>query len=193
MTGLDVPEEFIEVLRKLEGNLKPGRVVDALRWAVLNPEKAKDVARRFHNLGHYGKREFEKCMQLGYNPEYAVEFAEIKQSSISRRRSMLGKILKSDGYRFKMPNGAECTIKHKDGCFEFTFNFCGVEATLIRKGSQYIEITVEKLLEGHVTRYGVKAVLYKGKKFDPDSTQARIIMKAIEENVNPEVLAATDL
>jgi len=37
MTKLNVPGEFVEVLRKVEADVKPEHVIDALEWAVENP------------------------------------------------------------------------------------------------------------------------------------------------------------
>jgi hypothetical protein len=44
MVKLNVPKEFIEVLIKVERDVKPEHVIEALEWAAENPEKARKVA-----------------------------------------------------------------------------------------------------------------------------------------------------
>jgi len=195
MTKLNVPEEFIEVLRKVEADVKPEHVIDALEWAAENPEKARKVAEGFSRLGYLGRKEFETCIWVGHDPDYALKLAEERQADASKKRSLLGKALaeaRRGGYRFRMPNGVECTVKYRAGHYELTFNPGGAEVKLIRESGRDLSYTLAELLEGHVSRYMIPVVIYKGKAYYAGSSQAEAVLKAIEENVSPEVSAATD-
>jgi len=195
MTKLNVHEEFVEVLRKVESDVKPERVIDALEWAAENPEKARKVAEGFSRLGYLGRKEFETCIWLGYDPDYALKSAEGRQADASKKRSLLGKALaeaRRGGYRFRMPNGVECTVKYKEERYELTFNPGGAEVKLIRKSGRDLSYALAELSEGHASRHGIGAIIYKGKAYYVGSSQAEAVLKAIEENVSPEVSAATD-
>jgi hypothetical protein len=196
MTKLNVPEEFIEVLRKIEADVKPEHVIDVLEWAAENPEKARKVAEGFSKLGYLGRKEFETCIWLGNDPDYALKLAEERQADASKKRSLFGKALaeaRRGGYRFRMPNGVECAVKYKAGHYELTFNPGGAEVKLIRGSGRHLSYTLTELLEGRVSPHRIDAIIYKRKAYYAYSSQGRVILKAIEENVSPEVLAATGL
>ena len=196
MTKLNVPEEFVEVLRKFEADVKPRCVIGALEWAAENPEKARKVAEGFSRLSYLGRKEFETCMRIGHDPDYALKSAEERQAGASKMRSLLGKALaeaRRGGYRFRMPNGVECAVKYKAGRYELTFNPGGAEVKLIRESGRHLSYTLTDLLEGRVSLYGIYTIIYKGKAYYAYSSQGKVILKAIEENVSPEVLAATGL
>jgi hypothetical protein len=192
MVKLNVPKEFIEVLIKVERDVKPEHVIEALEWAAENPEKARKVAEGFSKLGYLGRKEFEICIWLGNDPEKALETAEKRQADVSKNRSLLGKVLagaKKGGYEFKMPNGVDCTVRYREGQYEFTFNLGGAEVTLIREGGRHLSLTLDELLEGHVSRYRIGTIIYKGKVYYTGARQAEAIINAIEQNVSPEVEA----
>jgi hypothetical protein len=196
VTKLNVPEEFVEVLRKVEADVKPEHVIGALEWAAENPEKARKVAEGFSRLGYLGRKEFEKGIWLGHDPDYALKSAEERQAGASKMRSLLGKALaeaRRGGYRFRMPNGVECAVKYREGCYELTFNPGGAEVKLIRESGRHLSYTLTDLLEGRVSPHRIDAIIYKGKAYYAYSSQGKVILKAIEENVSPEVLAATGL
>jgi len=193
---LNVPEEFVEVLRKIEADVKPRCVIGALEWATKNPEKARKVAEGFSRLGYLGRKEFETCIWLGNDPDYALKSAEERQADASKIRSLLGKALaeaRRGGYRFRMPNGVECTVKYREGCYELTFNPGGAEVKLVRESNRHLSYTLTELLEGRVSPYKIDAIIYKGKAYHAYSSQGKVVLKAIEENVSPEVLVATGL
>lgn len=197
MVRFNVPEEFVGVLKKLEESTTPERVILALKWATENPERARDVAKRYRKLKSTGKKCFEWEICAGRHPDYAIEWAEQRQGEVSRERSLLGKALvasQKGGYNFRMPNGVECTMKYRDGDYEFTFKAGGAEVTVLRSGGQYLNDMLKRLIEdGCVDTYRIGAVVYKGKAYPPWSKQAQAILKAIEENVTPEVVATADL
>ena len=196
MIKLNVPEEFVEVLRKVEADVKPEHIIGALEWAAENPEKARKVAESFSRLGYLGRREFETCIWLGNDPDYALKLAEGRQADASKKRSLLGKALaeaRRGGYRFRMPNGVECTMKYGEGHYELTFNPGGAEVKLIRESGRDLSYTLTELLEGRVSACKIGVIIYKGKAYYAGSSQAEAVLKATEENVSPEVLAATGL
>jgi len=196
MTKLNVPGEFVEVLKKIEIDVKPENVVDALEWAIENPERARDVAEGFQKLNYLGRKEFETCIWLGYSPDNALESARKRQTENSEKRSLLGKALtgaRRGGYKFKMPNGVECIVKYDGNHYKFTFNPGGVEVTLIRGSGRHFSSILAELQKGYISRYGIDAVIYREKAYYSGSSQAEAILKAIEENVSPEILAAANL
>jgi len=190
---LRVPEEIVEVLENIEREVLPEHILNALKWAAKNPEKAKRVAEGFRKLSPLGKKEFEYYIRLGYNPEDALESAEERQTEAHKRRSTLGKILagaRRGGYRLKMPNGVECIVKHDGNHYKFTFNPGGAEVTLIRESGRHLSYILAELSEGRVSQYWFGVVIYKERAYNSRSRQAETVLKAIEENVSPEVLAA---
>ncbi|MCS7114093.1 MAG: hypothetical protein N0A00_01575 [Candidatus Bathyarchaeota archaeon] len=46
---------------------------------------------------------------------------------------------------------------------------------------------------GYASKYGIDAVSYKGKIYNPYADVAEMLIKAVEENVKPEVLATVNL
>jgi len=195
MAKLNVPEEFVKALRKVEERMEPECVVRALEWAAENPEKARKVAKGFRKLGYLGRKEFEACIGLGFDPDEALEAAEKRQADVSKSRSLLGKVLavaRKGGYEFKMPNGVNCTVKYGEGQYVFTFNPRGAEVTLIKAGGRYLSITLEELLKGNIRVLRDETIIYKGKAYYAGSRQAEAFVKAIEQNVSPEVSMVVD-
>ena len=191
------PKQFVDVLRSFEEAMPPRLVIDALEWAAKNPEDAIRIARRFRKLNSIGRKAFEAYIGDGWSPSYAIEAAEQRQSFNYRTRSLLQKVLsraKRGGYGFKMPNGVECTIKGNEDHYEFTFKLSnGAEVTLIKGNGRNLSGILTELLKGEIYLNKFDVMLYKGKDYNVQSRQAEAILKAIEENVSPEVLAATDI
>lgn len=197
MVRFDVPEKFVNILEELGANVWSSRIIRALKWATENPEMAREVVERYSRLRFIGRKRFKECICHGCDPDKAIELAEQRQMEASRERSLLSKVLaasRKGGYALKMPNGVWCTIKCRNGDYELTFNPGGAEVTILRSGSRDMNWTLKCLVEdGHVAPHGIGAVIYKGKAYPPRSRQATMIIRAIEENVAPEVVAALDL
>ncbi len=197
MVGLNAPEEFVEVLRGFEGLAAPECVIRALEWAANNPERAKDVAERYRRLKFTGRKCFEDEVCHGLDPDKAMERAEQRQMEVSKERSILVKALaasRKGGYTFKMPNGVECTMKYKDDRYELTFKPGGAEVTFLTLGRRRLSRMLLGLMDGDpfAVLSGARFILYKGKEFPVWSNVANAVLKAIKENVAPEVIAVVD-
>jgi len=195
---LEVPEEFAEVLRKIEREVAPENVVNWLEWASRNPEGAKRIAKAYKKLGRCGRHEFEVCLLLNYSPEEAVRSAERRDRESREKRSLLSKVVansRKGGYRFKLWNGVECVILFDEEAeaYWFHFNVAGEEISILYK-RKFLWMALDTLKYRGVNRVGIKTIAYQGKFYSYSfPSVAETLVKAIEENVNPKVLAAVNL
>lgn len=86
---IEVPEDFVEVLRKIEREVPPENVVNWLEWASQNPEGARRLVEVLSRLGRAGRHEFEVCLWFGMGPEDAVKSAIEDDLKHRRKRSLL--------------------------------------------------------------------------------------------------------
>jgi len=194
----EVPDEFISTFMEIEREVKPEYVIKALKWASSNPEAARSLAERHRRLGHLAKKEFEVLIWCGWNPEDALNRAEERQAEVSEKRSALARALakaKSGGFYFKMPNGVECVMRYRDDeytyKYEFTFQVCG--STIIVKKSKYnISEFLTNLMKGSLLLSLSDKIIYNGEVCEKGTVLGNVLIKAIMENVKPEVLAAIE-
>jgi hypothetical protein len=192
---LDVPDEFVALFMKLDREISPHYIMNALKWASDNPDEAIRVAESWKKLGGNGKREFQTCLSVGYDPPLALKNAEEYEARQHGNFSLLGKAIanaKKGGYRFTLPNGVECIVKVKDGDYWFTFNPAGENVSLVYRGHNLLMI-IQSVKKGNISSYGLQMVVYQGKGYSPHMSTTTTILKAIEENVSPKVLAVVDL
>jgi hypothetical protein len=192
---LDVPDEFVALFMKLDREISPHYIMDALKWASDNPDEAIRVVESWKKLRENGKREFQLFLLCGYDPPQTLKYAEEYEARQHENFSLLGKAVanaKKDGYRVTLPNGVECIVKAKDGDYWFMFNPAGEEVSLVYHGHNLL-MTIQSVKKGNIGSYGLQMVVYQGKGYSPRTSTANTILKAIEENVSPKVLAVVDL
>lgn len=192
---LEVPDEFIEVLKSVSKEIGPEHVVDALKWASENPEKARKTAEAYKRLGMQGKHEFADSLWLGFDPGMAIENAVKRDLKARERRSLLGKAIahsKRDGYKFKLPNGVECVVLKdcNDDGYWFNFKVAGEEIGVLYK-RRALSFALEELKHSSApSRYGIRAIRFRGKDYYGSTSRIwEHLLKAVEENQKPEVLA----
>lgn len=192
----NVPSKFVALLKSFEKELQASSVIEALEWATKRPEEAEKIAEHISKSGHLTRKRFEINMRIGLDPEHAFELTVQRQAEISKQRSFLGKVIagaRKGGFKFTMPNGAACVVKYDPNSehYRFIFNLNGAEITVIAKRATCH--LIYSIAEGHVPSYYVRAILYKGKTYSATSKQGEAILKAIEENISPEILMVADL
>jgi len=98
------------------------------------------------------------------------------------------------GYRFRLPNGVWCTVKLNDYPeFWFHFTVCGERISLLIRGLNLAD-KVELLKKtGTVPMDDVCMVVYKKQTYSPLYPAGLAIIKAIEVNEKPELVAVACL
>jgi hypothetical protein len=191
---LDVPDDFADLVMKLEREVSPHCIMDALKWASENPDEAIRVAESWRRLRGNSKREFQLFLSCGYVPPLALKNAEEYEVRQHKKFSLLGKAIanaKKGGYRLTLPNGVECIVKVKDGDYWFNFNVAGETISLVYWPNGLLN-AVESVKNGYPSKYKLSMILYQGKSYRVSLATAEILLKAIEENVSPKVLAVVD-
>jgi hypothetical protein len=96
------------------------------------------------------------------------------------------------GYRFRLPNGVWCTIRPKEIAeFWFSFRVRGESIRLLFR-AQNLADKVELLKKkGIVPTEDLYMVVYRGQSYPPAHPAAMAIIKAVEVNEKPELVAAT--
>ena len=191
----DVPEEFVKVLEEIEREVSPRRIIKWLEWASQNPNEAKHIAEAYKRLGRSGRHEFVICLLIGNTPDHALESAVDEDSEYRKKRSVLSKLIadaKKGGFKFRLPNGVECTVKRDDEEYRFNFTVAGEEISVIhsKRGLLY---ALEMWMKGEAPRHCEETIIYKGKIYGSLSNIGLILLKAIEENMKPEVLLAVNI
>ena len=190
---LNVPDAFIHALKKIGREMEPEKVIDALIWASENPEKAEKVAEGCKALNYVGKREFETCLLIGNEPDYALEQAKKHQAEEHEKLSLLRKVTahaKKGGYEFTLPNGVKCIVKKKDKNYVFTFSVGEEKISLIMSGYD-LSWRLPWIVRGNIEDYWVKGAIYRGKKYPEYDPRIGVLLEAIRENVSPHVCAVT--
>lgn len=191
-----IPDEFIEVLKEIKMEVPPRNVVDWLEWASRNPEDAKRLAEAYRGLGRSGRHEFAVALLRGESPDRAIESAVEDDAECRKKRSLLSKVIadaKKGGYRFTTPNGVECIVvrDRSDEGYWFNFKVEGEEIGILY-GRRSLLCALELWGSGSAYKHRIKAVLYKDKLYSPYADIAKAIIRAVEENMKPEVLTAVD-
>ena len=194
----EVPDEFIDVLMEMEGEVKPEYIIKALKWASDDPEAASFLADKYSRLGRLAREEFEFLIRHGYEPWQALRLAKKRQAEISEERSILTRALnaikKGGAFRFKMPNGVECIMTEGGGCCEYRFTFLvdGSEIVIERAEKRNIGRFLADLMKGILLPSYSDNIIYNGRTYNLWSPLSNILVKAIMENARPEVLAAIE-
>jgi hypothetical protein len=196
MLRFDAPEEFVDLLKRLQREMEPEKVINTLKWSSENPADAKRLAERYDKLGYYGRREFETSILCGNNPDYAMESAEKYQAEVRECRSLLGKVIagaKKGGYKLALPNGVECIARRSEDYYEFDFFSGGAKVTLVRRWRRRgcnFKYLLEGIMKGSINAYMIDTIFYNGKGYHPTSKIACILIEAIQQNTRPEIAAA---
>jgi len=192
MVNLSVPDGLLRALEDIEKPVYPKNILRVLIWASKNPEEARSFAERLQRLNHLGRKEFERCIWCGNSLAQAVENAERTHEKTHRQRSLLSKFLaavRKGRYECEMPNGVRCFAIRRNG-FWFTFTPGGAEITLVVKGRcGLLAPFLEHLSEGRVASRLASEIIYNGQAYHPNSDKGEILLRAIIENMPPEVAA----
>lgn len=192
----EIPKEFIEVIMEIEKDVRPGSVINWLEWASRNPEEAKRLAEAYRGLGWSGRHELATALWCGESPDHAIKSAIKYDKEYRKKRSLLSRAIanaKKDGYRFTMPNGVECTVVRDKGKDAYWFNFkvAGEEIGILY-GHRGLLYALESWGSGYASKYNIEVVFYKDKFYAPYTDIAKTLVRAVEENMKPEVLATVN-
>lgn len=190
---LSVPDEFIEVVKSVLRGIAPATVLEWLKWASENPDEAKRIAEVYWKLSRVGRSEFETCFMIGNSPVDAAENALEVDREYRADRSLLSKVIagvRRGGYHINMPNGAKCTIMREEKKYLFRFEAAGETIDVLYHRNFLKEAAKSLLLKGKVYDRGIYEVRYRGKRYHYED---HVFIRAIEENVKPEVLAAAGI
>jgi hypothetical protein len=186
---LDFPNVFVEMLKSLEREMQPGRIIELLKWASENPAKAARVVEGYEKLKNSSQKEFQWSISIGNESDQALEYAEHWEKRRYEQLSLLRKVIanaKKGGHALRMPNGVQCTIQHKEAEYRFIFNVAGEEIILF-----YSRITCDAVEEaekyGRISTRSLYTIVYKGKVYDSSSQTGRALIQSIEQNLNPKV------
>jgi hypothetical protein len=100
------------------------------------------------------------------------------------------------GYRFRLPNGVWCTIKPKEIAefwFWFSFKVRGESIWLLFKAPNLADKVELLKKRGTVPTEDLCMVLYRKQSYSPSHPAAQSIVKAVEANEKPELVAAACL
>ena len=190
----EVPDEFIELLEEIEKDVPPINVLKWLEWAAQNPEGAKRLVEGCKRLGRSGRYRLAVGLWFGDDPDRAMESAVKSDADRRRERSLLSKVMahaKRKGYEFTMPNGVKCTVvQDKDG-YWFRFKVEGEEIGILY-GCRGLLYVISSWKSGLSPGFRIRAASYKGIVFIPSASKTEMLIKAIEENMKPEVAAAVN-
>jgi len=192
---LDVPDMFVEVLRRLEG-LTPRRTVDLLRWASSHPEEAAQIAREWWKMKKEGKKIFQRSLQVLSSPRAALKYAKKALEEQRKKRALLREIIakaRKGCCEISMPNGVRCRIEYsaEDGAYILNFDVKGenIRAACWPDG---ILQTLLALKKGRFIPKNILAIIYRKKCYSTDSPATKVLLKSIEKNVSPAVIATVD-
>ncbi len=192
---IDVRDDFVNLLMGLDKSVGPDHVIKALKWASDSPEKAAQIVEGWRKLRSNGMKEFQGWLSLGLGPDRALECAEKFEVEQYEQLSFLRKVIaraKKGGYTFTSPNGVECTIDRRgEGEYWFNFNLGGEEVYLVYSGTM-LSYVIKAIKGGWISTHGLIMIVYNDKGYEADSTTGRKILKAVERNLNPKVLAVVD-
>lgn len=191
----DVPDSFVEVVRQVDKEIIPKNVIEALKWASENPDKARLVAEGWSKLGKYGRSEFNAYLVV-YDPEYALKTAHDREARLRERRRLIGKAIahaKKGGYKFTMPNGVECAIMYdvEDVYSPYHFNFNVAGQTITLAYCKIVGYAIEETLAGEPSLSYLRKIIYREKTYELSSVY-NVFLKAIKMNVLPEVMATVE-
>ena len=97
------------------------------------------------------------------------------------------------GYRLRLPNRVWCTIKLREYPeFWLRFRVRGENIWLLIRGLRLADVAKLLKRRGLVPKEDLCVVVYKGQSYSPSHPAAQAIVKAVEANERPEVVAAVN-
>jgi hypothetical protein len=97
-------------------------------------------------------------------------------------------------YRFRLPNGVWCAVKLREYPeFWLRFRVRGESIWLLVRGSRLADAIELLKRRGLVPTEDLCMVVYGNQSYSPSHPAARIIVKAVEANEKPELIAAVNV
>jgi len=97
------------------------------------------------------------------------------------------------GYRFRLPNGVWCNLRLKEYPeFWLRFRVRGENIWLLINGLCLADVVELLKRRGLVPKEDLCMAVYKGQSYSPSHPAAQAIVKAVEANEKPEVIAAVN-
>ena len=187
-----IPQKFAEALSKIPYQVSFEVAIKVFTWALQNPERAEACAEKLKQLNVTGQRCFVNAVTYwGENPEKAVETAMKTMLRKRGQHSQLAKLSRlsrtKEGFTFQLPDKRKCTVHYVKEDERYLFQTtAGNEEITVVYSRRHIGYALSEWLAGKVWSYGVKAVIYKQRKYT-DYTQIHLLLDAIEQNLTPEI------
>ena len=189
---IDVSEELIDMLSSLDKDVAPRVVLEALKWASENPDRTQELVEDWRKMRSRGKSEFQWRLSIGnINPAEALDYAMKYEARKREEASLLNKVrseAKKEGYTLSLPNGVQCRIQHKEGEYWFIFNVASEEVILFYSRVTYDAFEEASKYSQICTRY-LHSIVYKDKVYEVSSQTGKALLRAIEQNIHPNIAA----
>lgn len=192
---IEVSDEFFEMLNHMTYEMQPDSILALLRWGSENPSESSQLIEEYGKLKVTSKREFQWLISLGLKPGQALYNAQQWEKRRFEQQSLLRKVMaaaKKSGYKFKMPNGVECTIQYVNGDYCFRYSIAGEEIELFYPILSTAAIEEAKEY-GHVSTQKLNSILYNDKAYDATGKIAKAFLQSIVQNINPKVAAVVSI
>ena len=189
---IEILDDFADMIHSFDKEMAPYVVLEALKWASEKPQEALKVVEGWKKLKARGRNDLQWRLSIGcVNPAEALDYAAKNEAKNREQQSALMKVVsqaKKEGYEFTMPNNVHCKIQLKEGEYRFIFTVAGEEITLFYSSMKY-ELVEQATKYSNVSTRNLYTIVYNGKIYDTSSQAGKALIQAIEQNINPKIVA----
>jgi len=186
-----IPKEVVEVFGEIYTQTFFSKTLELLDWISKNPEKATRIAFQYKTLKKSEKYVFQINMfndaDLEKTLNWTITYSAREHKRRSRTAKFLSKLQRGEA-TFKFGKRKGRAVRINDDDLHLTIPTSDTEVIFVGC-SQGISSAIETLEEGHIPRWNVSHAIYEGNKHRLGSHSGKSLVKAVENNLRPEIAA----
>jgi hypothetical protein len=186
----DIPEEVAETFGSIWAQTLFSETLKLLGWISKHPEEAKKVASQYKMLKRSEEDVFRINMFRDADLEKTLEWTKTFSAREHKHRSLVAKFLAElrkgkATIKFGTREGAAVRIQDD---LQLTIPTGDTEVVFICCDRHPLHV-LQTLADGDIPTYSVSYAIYQGRRHLINSNSGKSLVKAVENNLRPEIVA----
>lgn len=189
----NIPKAVAEIFSDIYPQTSLSKILKLLKWITEHPNEARKIASRYKMLKKSEKNTFQINMFLDANLKKTLNWTVTHSNREHKQRSQTAKFLaelrKGEAtFKFGKRKGRAVRIQNDMSELQLKIPTGDTEVIFVCS-NQGISSTLETLKGKRIPRWNMSHMIYKGNKYWLSSHSGESIVKAVENNLRPEIAA----